>query len=89
MKTLEDIRTRALLEVQHAHTRYLTTGNSEMYLYYRETTAERDGGIIALQDGQPGYYPITGKRISIAMTAQGYVNSITYLLRRLPVLSII
>ena len=91
MRNLEDIKRQIFLEVQHAQDQRTATGSGEYYLYYHATTAERDGGILALQhDPRAGYYQITGQRIPKNKTAAEYVAELLNrnILQRLPVLEI-
>ena len=50
MQTLEDIKATVAFEVDHFNSRYSADPYREGHLWYRPTTAERDGGILVTHE---------------------------------------
>lgn len=91
MKTLSDIKTRVLLETKHALNQAISHGESlhNWSLCYRETTSERDGGIMAIRNDVPKDWKVLCP-LSNSLTPDEFVSKLytENKLQRLPVLSI-
>lgn len=92
MKNLADIRSRCSLEVTHWRNRHRGEPLTRGYLWYIETTHERDGGIMAASNSPGiGYCPVDGAGFTTDVNVAEYVRVLELkgILRSLPVLSLV
>lgn len=88
METAQDIINRIVSEITHYNVRHAMVRGS---LWYMPTTAERDGGIMAIPDDRPapaGYLFLSPIRRELSAKDNAKNLSLTGAIGRLPVLSL-